>query len=207
MKTKYVLALLATAMMAASYAAGYSMASDWESEVVTHGYGADAVNANADGGVIVKKSAEYIVETCRSGDETGETVEKLSVPVEFMGLTREEIIQYIEEHQSYFDIGDDRAINVMLVSFSADRVVIRRNVECIEETETYSFAINDDEPKYYILIEDSMVTVYRGDKTTVYMETGITVDELEPEIAAELSRGVAVKNISELYRLLESYTS
>ena len=39
------------------------------------------------------------------------------------------------------------------------------------------------------------------------METGITADELDETVAQELIMGVAVKNISELYRLLESYTT
>lgn len=72
LKLKYILCMAVVLIMAGCYAAGYKMASGWESEVITYEHSDNAVNANAENNAIVKKSTEYVLETFRSGDEPGD---------------------------------------------------------------------------------------------------------------------------------------
>jgi hypothetical protein len=51
------------------------------------------------------------------------------------------------------------------------------------------------------------VIVYKKDKTTVFIETGITFDMLDRETRESIEEGVWIENISVLYRYLESITS
>ena len=200
---KYILGILAGVLFIAMYILGYKTAEGWESEIVTQDN--MSVDADSQNQTIIKKNTKYTLETYYS-DKNETTTESLSVPVEFIGLDREQIIDFIEQNTSYFGDEDKKILNVMLLSFSDKEVVIRRNVEEAEkETKQYNFVT--DTPKYYVVLEENGVVVYKEDKSTVYMETGITENEMDEAMVAELKYGVAIQNISELYRFLESITS
>lgn len=206
MKTKYFLCIIMGILLIAMYAIGYNMASKWDAGITTYNEESDAKDVALANEVILKRDTQYVLETY--DNKTKETItEKSNIPVEFIAYTREELIEFIGSNQEYFAKENEKVLNVMLISFSKEQVVIRKTVEYEEETTTYSYNIDLDEPKYYIFLIDNIVMVYKGDKTTLYMETGITADELSDETVSELRVGVAVKNVSELYRLLESFTS
>lgn len=203
-KGKYFICIIVGILLVAMYAIGYNMALGWETEIVENHWDYTQVNSNSQ--VILKRTSQYVLEIYNN--ETGDSdVVEDTVPVEFIGLDREEIIEFISGNTDFFKDEGEKIKNVMLVSFGEKRVVIRKTIELEEEETTYNFNLASDEPNYYIFLIDNTVVVYKSDKTTVYMETGITRDELDEQVAAELSIGVSVKNISELYRLLESYTS
>lgn len=203
-KGKYFICIIVGILLVAMYAIGYNMALGWETEIVENHWDYTQVNSNSQ--VILKRTSQYVLEIYNN--ETGDSdVVENTVPVEFIGLDREEIIEFISGNTDFFKDEGEKIKNVMLVSFGEKRVVIRKTIELEEEETTYNFNLASDEPNYYIFLIDNTVVVYKSDKTTVYMETGITRDELDEQVAAELSIGVSVKNISELYRLLESYTS
>ena len=61
--------------------------------------------------------------------------------------------------------------------------------------------------KFYLQIIDNEIVVYYSDKTTVYDYTEIAVDNLAEADREELMYGKWVKDESELYSTLESYTS
>lgn len=202
-RLKYILGFLAGVLFIVMYILGYKMAESWESEIIT--LDSNAVAADNQNQIIVKKNTKYTLETYYS-DKNETTTESLSIPVEFIGLDREQVIDFIEENTSYFGESDKKILNVMLLSFSEKEIVIRRNVEeAEEETQRYNFAA--ETPKYYVILEENGVVVYKEDKTTIYMETGITESEMDEAMVAELKYGVSIKNISELYRFLESITS
>lgn len=202
-RLKYIIGLLAGILFIAMYVLGYKMAQSWESEVIT--FEGQTVAADNQNQMLVKKNTMYTLETYYSDkDET--TTESLSMPVELIGLDRNQVIDFIESNKSYFGEADKNILNVMLLSFSDKEIVIRRNVEEAEE-ETTKYNFNAEVSKYYVVLEENGVVVYKEDKSTIYMETGITAGEMDEEMVAELKYGVAVKNISELYRFLESITS
>ena len=185
------------------YVFGYKLAQSWESEIIT--FDNKSVAADNQSQVIVKRNTKYTLETYYSDkDET--VTENLNIPVELIGLDRNQVIDFIESNTSFFEETDKRILNVMLLSFSDKEVVIRRNVEKAEEATT-KYNYSAEVSKYYVVLEENGVVVYKEDKTTVYMETGITENEMDEAMVAELKYGVAIKNISELYRFLESITS
>lgn len=202
-RLKYIIGFLAGVLFIAMYVYGYRMAESWESEIVT--FDGRPVAADSQNPMIVKRNTKYTLETYYSDKDKTDT-ESLNMPVEFIGLDRNQIIDFIESNLSYFGDTDKKILNVMLLSFSDKEIVIRRNVEEMEaETNTHNFVV--ETPKYYVILEENGVVVYKEDKTTIYMETGITESEMDEAMAAELKYGVAIKNISELYRFLESITS
>lgn len=202
-RVKYILGALAGVLFLVMYVYGYKLAESWESEIVT--FDSMSVSADSQEQMIVKKNTVYTLETYNS-DKGETTTETLSIPIELIGLDREQVIDFIENNPSYFGDNSNKILNVMLLSFSDKEIVIRRNVEeAEEETKQYNFVM--EAPKYYVILEENGVVVYKEDKTTVYMETGITEGEMDEAMAAELKYGVSIKNISELYRFLESITS
>ena len=202
-RLKYIAGFLAGVLFIAMYILGYKMAEGWESEIVT--LDNNTVAADNQNQMIVKKNTKYTLETYYS-DKGETTTESLSMPVEFIGLDRNQVIDFIDDNTSFFKEEGKNILNVMLLSFSDREIVIRRNVEeAEEETKKYNFI--EETPKYYVILEENGVVVYKEDKTTVYMETGITESEMDEAMVAELKYGVSIKNISELYRFLESITS
>lgn len=202
-RLKYIIGFLAGVLFIAMYVVGYKVAQSWESEIIT--FDDKSVAADNQNQTIVKRNTKYTLETYYSDkDET--ITENPGIPVELIGLDRNQVIDFIESNTSYFEETDKRILNVMLLSFSDKEIVIRRNVEeAEEETKKYNFSAETS--KYYVVLEENGVVVYKEDKTTVYMETGITENEMDEAMVAELKYGVAIKNISELYRFLESITS
>lgn len=61
--------------------------------------------------------------------------------------------------------------------------------------------------RYILYARDGFLVVYEQDGTTVLLETHIPLDELPEETKALLVDGIYVKDESELYDLLESYSS
>ena len=202
-RLKYIIGFLAGVLFIAMYVVGYKVAQSWESEIIT--FDDKSVAADNQNQTIVKRNTKYTLETYYSDkDET--ITENPGIPVELIGLDRNQVIDFIESNTSYFEETDKRILHVMLLSFSDKEIVIRRNVEeAEEETKKYNFSAETS--KYYVVLEETGVVVYKEDKTTVYMETGITENEMDEAMVAELKYGVAIKNISELYRFLESITS
>lgn len=202
-RLKYIFGLLAGVLFIGMYVFGYKLAQSWESEIIT--FDNKSVAADNQSQIIVKRNTKYTLETYYSDkDET--VTESLNIPVELIGLDRNQVIDFIESNTSFFEETDKRILNVMLLSFSDKEVVIRRNVEKAEEATT-KYNYSAEVSKYYVVLEENGVVVYKEDKTTVYMETGITENEMDEAMVAELKYGVAIKNISELYRFLESITS
>ncbi|MBP3488154.1 MAG: hypothetical protein J6K53_07130 [Roseburia sp.] len=61
--------------------------------------------------------------------------------------------------------------------------------------------------RYILRAKDDFLVVYEQDGTTILLETHIHIDELSDETKALLTDGIYVESESELYDLLESYSS
>lgn len=60
---------------------------------------------------------------------------------------------------------------------------------------------------YYLRILNGYVTVYLGDKQTIYEYTDITVDSLPENVAQEIRETKYIETAEELYGFLENYSS
>lgn len=161
----------------------------------------DVVNSES----VVKEDASLVIEICKAEESDKIISNKNNIPVEMIGLTRKDIIEYLEEHRDFFDEKGEEIDSLLLVSFSPNQVVIRKNVHEVE-TVIYSNE-NSKRYNYYIAFESDKVIVYKKDKETIFIETGITYDMLDKETCESIEEGVWLENISVLYRYLESITS
>ena len=148
---------------------------------------------------LIDHDTEYVLES-HNLDDDKITAKTENVPVELIGLSKKEVIDYITSHMEQFQEKGEEVKNISMISFSHD-------THSIAISETIKKYQNDNPYNYYMVLEDGYLTVYKQDKTTVFLETGIREDELDETDRAQLLQGVGVKNISELYRYLEGYTS
>ncbi len=156
---------------------------------------------------LIDHDTEYVLES-HNLDDDKITAKTENVPVELIGLSKKEVIDYITSHMEQFQEKGEEVKNISMISFSHDTLVLRKDVtDSIAISETIKKYQNDNPYNYYMVLEDGYLIVYKQDKTTVFLETGICEDELDETDRAQLLQGVGVKNISELYRYLEGYTS
>lgn len=142
----------------------------------------------------------YILESYNINDKTIETAAQ-NVPSEFLGMNRQELIDYLKANKKKFADKGQQVQNIMLVSMEKDKLVIRKSISIIEET------TEEEKCKYYVTLQENKIIVYREDKTTIFLETSINVETLDTDSMDKLKQGIPVKNISELYRILESFTT
>lgn len=155
--------------------------------------------------IILKEESVLVIETCKEEDQNNITTNQLKLPVEMIGLDREGVVEYLENNGDTFQDKGEEITSLMLVSFASDKVVVRKNVR---EGQVVIYTNGDSERyNYYIGFDNNKVIVYKKDKETVFIETGITYDMLDRETRDNIEEGVWIENISVLYRYLESITS
>lgn len=214
---RYICIFSVVAGFVAAYVIGYKIGNKEESKVIIHDemisempYNRDNILDDKSEDVVqsesvVKEDAKLIIEVCKQEDKDNLTTNKLDIPVEMIGLTREGIVEYLSKNNEYFKEKGEEIESLLLVSFSPDKVVIRKNVH---EAEVIIYTNEDSQRyNYYIAFDMDKVIVYKKDKTTVFIETGITFDMLDRETRDSIEEGVWIENISVLYRYLESITS
>ncbi len=124
--------------------------------------------------------------------------EKLPMPSEYIGLTREELIAYLEDYAEYPSEEDQEQFleDIQLISYSDGEIIIRKSFKPEEIPETF-----------YLMVENNMVNVYYKDKKTVYMYTDISLDTLPSDVQSEIISIKYIRSPEELYNFLETYSS
>lgn len=130
---------------------------------------------------------------------TNQTTEEIkNIPEYLLGLTREEVIAYLNVymHNLTLDEIQKGLLSFELVSFSSDKIIVKK---------TYN---QDLVPyKYCMVVREGMLVVYHCDKKTVYEYTGIYYKDLPEEEQAKLMDGIYIESDEELYGILENYSS
>ncbi len=145
----------------------------------------------------VNGNMKYIIESY--DDATGIlTSEEYAVPAELAGLTREELIKHLSQYNEIMEIQEqtDKPSCKELISFSAEKVVVR---------ETYLGA--EEETGFYLKISGGELVIYHNDKTTVYEKTGIMEENIPEDEKEKLLAGCHVEDEKELYSILENLSS
>ena len=146
---------------------------------------------------IVLPSTKYILETYNMKSDT--TVkEELNPPADLVGLTREEVITYLDEYMKDMTLSEYNKglISYELVSFSGDKLEIKK----IYNEDFVPF-------RFYVVVKEGFVVVYNSDLKSIYSYTHIEAKSLPEEDRIALSQGIYVNSLDELYALLESYSS
>lgn len=194
-------------MLVGLYLTGYhygSQIGENENEIETVGIRSIQGETNEE---ILDKNTEYIIESHNLENDSLKT-ESMSIPVEFIGLSKSEVIDYITSHDQQFQEEGEEIQNISMISFSHDMLVLRKDVtKSMAISETVKKYENDNPYNYYMVLENGCIIVYKSDKMTVFLETGIKEEELDENDKELLLQGIGVKNISELYRYLEGFTS
>ncbi len=146
---------------------------------------------------VVTNKTTYILEIYDTSNGTLQQ-QDLPVPAAFLGRTREELIDYLQEYSQEppeEDIANGFE-SFELLSYSADKIVLRK-----------SFAPENTGYRYCLLAEDGFVVVYYADMTTLYSYTDIPLSVLPEDVREEIELGKFITELADLYDFLESYSS
>jgi hypothetical protein len=131
--------------------------------------------------------------------KTGEMLEEpLPIPSYLVGLNRDDVIEYLSNYMQDLPLNEfEKGLTAFeLMLFSKDNIVIRKTYN--EDTVVY---------KYYITAQNGSIVVFYGDRKTVFDYTGISVEDLPQYEIDKLEDGILVKDLDELYAVLENYSS
>ncbi|MFA9377525.1 MAG: hypothetical protein ACERKZ_12315 [Lachnotalea sp.] len=145
----------------------------------------------------VTNTTKYTLEHYNSKEYTLNE-ETLPTPADFIGLTRDELIEYLKTYEEAPTLEDKKLgfESFELVSFSQDKIVLRKTY--------YPYS---DNYKYYLVAEGGLVTVYYSDKNTIFEYTSISLDSLPSNLQDEILAGKYISDLDELYNFLENYSS
>lgn len=123
----------------------------------------------------------------------------INTPVEFLEMTRSDLIEYMKEYLESPDVEDEKRglMAYELVEFSKKSVVLRKTYKMEEE----------EEVQYKALLENGYVTIYSSDDDVIYDYTDIALEDLPDEIKYALKKGIIFNGERELYEFLETYSS
>lgn len=146
---------------------------------------------------VICADTQYIIEEVDLKKDT--TVEtKWRVPDKYIGMDRQQFVKEMELYQQAPSLKDQELgiVSVEVVSFSRERVIIRKN-----------YIFKELCTSFYLVNEKNFVVVYCDDLKTVYMNTNITLDSLPDELKQEIIQNKYIGTEEELYNFLESYSS
>ena len=145
----------------------------------------------------LRGTASYFLETFFL-QSLKEEREQLALPGFMVGIDRKGLTAYIEGYMESMPINEylNGLVQFEIVSFSEDKVILRKTYD---ETRI--------ENQFYVCRRGEFVVVYYSDLKTVYEYTEIRVDSLTEEIRHTIEQGFYVKDVQELYSILEGYTS
>lgn len=141
------------------------------------------------------KDTKYVVKTiCLPNTEMSNQV--FDLPYEYIGMDRQTFLMAIEnltisppesEKENGF-------VSAFVESYSPERVKVTMYYE-------------PQKSEYHLALYDNQVVVFEEDMSTIYMRTGIYVDDLSEETRLELINGILLHSEEELYKFLEAYSS
>lgn len=159
-------------------------------------YNEEVISA-ASTGETLRGNASYFLETVCLQSQTEER-EQLALPGFMVGIDLKGLTAYVKGYMEAMPVNEYLAglVSYEIVSFSQDKVVLRKTYN---ETKV--------ENKFFICRRGEFIVVYYSDLKTVYEYTDIRVDGLIEEIQTAINQGFYVKDVQELYSILEGYTS
>lgn len=145
---------------------------------------------------VVNADTLYLVEQVDLGNGSI-TEQEETVPVMYIGLNREELIEALSSYESNPPLMEleQGFESIELTSFSKDRVVVCKYYK--EKTEK----------SFYLMVADHFIVVYEEDGQSLYMNTDILLESLPDSLQREIIAGKHVESEEALYQFLESYSS
>ena len=140
---------------------------------------------------------KYVLE---EADILNHTVTETSVrlPDKYIGMDREQFLQAMETYEISPPLSEQERgfVDLEVISFSRERVVVRKNYRFLQPSSSFYLAVYDNE-----------VIVYLEDRETVYIETHIRLDSLPEQLQEQIIEMMWVEDEEKLYSFLENYSS
>lgn len=200
MKKKQVIgfSLVLILALAFTFFGSYALsrkASEEENDII---YSTEKANLQAVDAIkeeVVQSGTEIVYEIYRLNYKEKEEI--IKPPAKYVGTTRKELIDILKEELKNQPLEEvEKGLeNLELLSFSRDRVVIRKS---------YGKEIPY---KFCLFIENGSITVYYSDKKTIYSYTDIPAEALPEAVRQELYNGKEINSLGALYDFLETYSS
>lgn len=117
---------------------------------------------------------------------------------QYVGMDREQFLTAMENYGSFPPLSElERGfVNLEVVSFSRERVVVRMNYQYVQPGEGF-----------YLAVQNHEVIVYLEDQETVYINTGIMLESLPEDLQLEIMDMLYMEEEKNLYNFLETYSS
>ncbi len=151
----------------------------------------------ASAGETLSVDTEYVLEET---DIVNHTVVEITerLPMKYVGLDRTQFLEAMESYEENPPLSEKERgfIGLEVLSFSRERVVVQMNYEYQQPGEGF-----------YLAIKDNEVVVYKEDLETIYINTGILVEQLPYDVQEQLIQMIWVAEEQELYNFLENYSS
>lgn len=140
---------------------------------------------------------EYVLEeTDVLTQSVVETVWRL--PAKYVGMDREQFLIAMENYEAFPPLAEmERGfVGLEVLSFSRERVVVQMNYQYIQPSQSFYLAVLNNE-----------VVVYLEDRQTIYINTGIPLENLPEEVQLTIMQMQFVEDEESLYHFLETYSS
>ncbi len=131
--------------------------------------------------------------------DTGKIVKThTKMPEKYLGLTREQLIQQLENYEVNPPLTElERGfVGLELLTFSVNQVEVQMNYQYVKSSGSF-----------YIVAYDNKLVVMLEDRKKVFLSTQIEVNELPYDVQQDVLLGLFIPNEESLYDFLESYTS
>ena len=153
--------------------------------------------AVASSGETLCADTEYVLE--ETDILRGTSVEtSWKIPHKYIGMDRENFLESMDlyaEHPPLSEI-ERGFVGLEVLSFSRERIVVRMDYRYVQPSESFYLAVTDHE-----------VVVYLEDRTTVYINTGIALEDLPETLQLQIMDMLFVPDEETLYDFLETYSS
>ncbi len=140
---------------------------------------------------------EYVLE--ETDTLTHSVVETLHrLPRKYIGMNREQFLAAMESYAAYPPLSEKERgfIGLEVLSFSKERVVVQMNYRYLQPGSSF-----------YLAVENNELVVYLEDKETIYINTGILLEDLPEDVQMQVIQMIWVEDEKSLYGMLEAYTS
>ncbi len=133
-------------------------------------------------------------------DETTGIVnaEERTIPAEYAGMTRKELEHLFTDYNQA--IQDQKTVDgpnhIELISFSADKIIVRQTYDSSEDT-----------GGFFLKLQEGEVVVFCADRVTPFEYTGISENRILEDERSKLKEGYFVQDEKELYSVLENLSS
>ena len=157
---------------------------------------APSVEAAASGETLCADT-EYVLE--EADIVRGTTVEtSWKIPHKYIGMNRENFLESMELYAAHPPLSEiERGfVGLEVLSFSREKVMVRMDYRYVQPSASFYLAVSDNE-----------VVVYLEDRSTVYINTGISLEELPEQIQLQIMDMLFVPDEETLYDFLETYSS